>query len=147
MSTDNSRYTLLHTRTQSFLAAFIAGETDKILTDQLTTTPPPRVTEYGPSWATSRLPFLGKTFVGREGWTEYFTAVDSTLEILPSSTGSEAEVSVDEREGVACVRGKAVFKAVKTGREWEEDFVMRVSGFDGEGRIGVVEVWGDTLSE
>ncbi|TKA83795.1 hypothetical protein B0A55_00025 [Friedmanniomyces simplex] len=48
--------------------------------------------------------------------------------------------------GVVSVVGQAKFRAVGTGREWEEEFCYRLSGFDEEGRIGHWEVWADPLS-
>lgn len=156
-----SRYTLIKERTKAFCTAFIDPENnppDKLISEHLTAHAP-RITEYGPSWATQRLPFLGRTFTGREGFLEYFDVLDKTLEFLPTKNtfGSEESILVDERAvpegsgagkgGMSCVKGHAKFKAVATGKEWEEDFVMVLSEFDDDGKIGHVEIWGDTVSE
>jgi len=122
----------------------------------------PRITEHGPSWATSRLPFLGKTFIGYRGCEEYFTVLSKTLEMnmgkdtFPSIDGfvvdTEAEVEWMERKekkrgkGVVSVVGQATFKSVKTGKEWHEEFIYRFSAFDDKGRIGHWEIWADPLS-
>ncbi|KAF2165949.1 hypothetical protein M409DRAFT_23679 [Zasmidium cellare ATCC 36951] len=147
---DQTRYTLLKTHNLAFCTAFTHPETNppsKLLSEHLTPHNP-RITEYGPAWATSRLPFLGKTFAGHDGVLAYFDALDKTLEFLPRED-TFGSVVVDERAGeggVACVKGKAGCRAVETGKEWEEEFVVRLSEFDGEGKIGHVELWGDTLT-
>ena len=52
----------------------------------------PRITEHGPSWATSRLPFLGKTFIGYRGCEEYFIKLSKTLEM---NMGKDTFPSID----------------------------------------------------
>lgn len=122
----------------------------------------PRITEHGPSWATSRLPFLGKTFIGYRGCEEYFIKLSKTLEMnmskdtFPSIDGfvvdAEAEVEWMEYKtkkkgkGVVSVVGQATFKSVKTGKEWHEEFIYRFSAFDDKGKIGHWEIWADPLS-
>lgn len=44
------------------------------------------------------------------------------------------------------VKGKAVFKAIETGRAWEEEFIYRLSEFGEDGKIGHWEIWADPLS-
>ena len=70
------------------------------------------------------------TFAGSEG-----IVVDAEA-LIPGGVG----------RGVATVMGKARFAAVKSAQCWESRFVCRLSGFDEEGKIGLWEVWGDTLS-
>lgn len=49
-------------------------------------------------------------------------------------------------EGAVSMVGHARFASVATGKDWEEDFIYRLSGFDEEGRIGHWEIWADPLS-
>ena len=123
----------------------------------------PKITEHGPSWAKERLPFLGKTFTGREECLQYFSLLSETLEFIPNEDTFPGEegIIVDDRavigsdggkgkgwdgRGAVSVVGNATFKAVKTGQSWEERFIYRLSEFDEEGRIGHWEVWADPLS-
>lgn len=48
--------------------------------------------------------------------------------------------------GVVSVVGKGTFTSKKTGKSWDEQFIYRFSGFDGQGRIGHWEIWADPLS-
>ncbi|KAJ4345425.1 uncharacterized protein N0V89_011555 [Didymosphaeria variabile] len=108
----------------------------------------PRITEHGPAWAQARLPFLGKTFKGREGCLEYFTLLGEVLEMqLPEDAipGPEGFI-VDAEAGMVSVVGKGHFKSRKTGKGWDEQFIYRLSDFDAEGRVGHWEIWADPLS-
>ncbi|KUJ11381.1 uncharacterized protein LY89DRAFT_739569 [Mollisia scopiformis] len=118
----------------------------------------PKVTEHGPEWARSRLPFLSKTFSGRNGCVEYFELLGETLKMemgegtFPSKESGEWVVDEGgcveggEDEGVVTVVGKARFESLKTGKGWEEKFIYRFSGFDSSGKIGHWEIWADPLS-
>ncbi len=69
----------------------------------------PKITEHGPEWSRSRLPFLGKTFVGIGGCLEYFKVLSETLEMrLPSDafpsasgTGWVVDISASTNTSVA----------------------------------------------
>ncbi|KAF2155914.1 hypothetical protein K461DRAFT_290889 [Myriangium duriaei CBS 260.36] len=123
--------------------------------------PFPRITEHGPAWAQSRLPFIGKTFSGREECLSYFAQLGEVLEfepvggglpptggivVDPEALGEGEELRNGEGQGVVCVHLKGKFRSKKTGEEWEESFAWRLSGFDEEGRIGWWEIWADPLS-
>jgi len=108
----------------------------------------PRITEHGPAWARARLPFLAKTFAGTAGCAEYFGVLGEVLEMeLPDDAfpGPEGFI-VDAEAGMVSVVGQGRFASKKTGKGWEEQFIYRFSGFDGEGRIGHWEIWADPLS-
>lgn len=117
----------------------------------------PKITEHGPQWATSRLPFLGVTFSGRaeEGKTspdstcdEYFDLLGKTLSFHPDKNTfpPAEEFIVDATAGAVSVVAKAKFGSIKTGKRWDETFIYRLSGFDEEGKIGHWEIWADPLS-
>jgi hypothetical protein len=116
----------------------------------------PKITEHGPPWCRERLPFLAKTFVGREGCLEYFRLLGDTLRMhmgegtFPGPSGfivdEETILPEVDGAGVVCVVGRAKFESVKTGRSWDEQFIYRLSGFDSAGRIGHWEIWADPLS-
>lgn len=155
-----SRYSLLKHRTQAFCAAFLDlanNPPEKILNEHFGADEP-KITEHGPEWANKRLPFLGKTFTGRDEFLKYFQLLAETLEFIPNEhtfpgpdgiivdeharVGAEGKAEV----GVVSVVGQAKFKAVKTGESWEEQFIYRLSWFDGDGKIGHWEIWADPLS-
>ncbi|KAF2253590.1 hypothetical protein BU26DRAFT_515917 [Trematosphaeria pertusa] len=145
------RTTLLRQTSHAFCQALLSPPTPTtLLSTYFTSSTPssPQITEHGPAWATSRLPFLGKTFTGVQGCEEYFQLLSATLEMqLPADAfpGPEGFI-VDAEAGMVSVVGKGRFMSKKTGRGWEETFVYRFSGFDGEGRIGWWEIWADPLS-
>ncbi|CZR65885.1 uncharacterized protein PAC_15785 [Phialocephala subalpina] len=122
-----------------------------------------RITEHGPEWARTRLPFLGRTFIGHEDCISYFTLLSETLKmhmgpdtfpgvesggyvVDPKATVEDDDLEGVEAEGIVSVVGKARFESVKTGKAWEEKFIYRFSGFDREGKIGHWEIWADPLS-
>lgn len=109
----------------------------------------PKITEHGPEWSRERLPFLAKTFKGKEGCEEYFQIMTEVLEMsLPHDAFPKAEEGfiVDAEAGMVSVVGKGRFKSRKTGKGWDEQFIYRFSEFDGEGKIGHWEIWADPLS-
>ncbi|KAF2831317.1 hypothetical protein CC86DRAFT_137659 [Ophiobolus disseminans] len=109
----------------------------------------PKITEYGPEWSRSRLPFLAKTFTGKDGCEEYFKIMTDVLEMsLPADAFPKPDEGfiVDAEAGMVSVVGKGRFTAKKTGKGWDEKFIYRFSEFDAEGKIGHWEVWADPLS-
>lgn len=57
----------------------------------------------------------------------------------------EGDMDVGRRRVVSVV-GKGTFQSIRTGKEWQEEFIYRFSGFDGDGKIGHWEIWADPLS-
>jgi hypothetical protein len=109
----------------------------------------PKITEYGPEWSRSRLPFLAKTFTGRDGCEEYFKIMNDVLDMsLPGDAFPKPDAGfiVDAEVGIVSVVGKGGFTAKKTGKSWDEKFIYRFSEFDSDGRIGHWEIWADPLS-
>lgn len=150
------RYNLLKDRARSFCDAFLAlpnNPPEKIL-DQHFRQFNAKITEHGPSWATKRLPFLGKTFAGRDECLKYFDLLGKTLEFMPQQDtfpGSDGfivdpDANIGEGHGAVSVVGQAKFKAVATGESWSEQFIYRLSEFSEEGKIGHWEIWADPLS-
>lgn len=166
-----TRRSVLQHRAQAFCSAFLDlsnNPPEKLLSEHFTPTNP-KITEHGPSWATKRLPFLGRTFTGKDECLSYFKLLSKTLGFIPNKdtfpTSKDGFIVDDlasvasrggpehsgmglgwDGRGAVSVVGKAKFKAVKTGKEWEEEFIYRLSGFDEEGKVGHWEVWADPLS-
>ena len=139
----------------SFCSSFAAGMSGPDCLDKYFTATP-LILEHGPSWATTRLPFLATTFEGRRsdpessGMTcdDYYDLLSHTLSFDPSSVAvpDKESLAVDEKAGMVTVKLHARFSSVKTGRSWEEDFVYVLSNFNEDGRIGRQELWADPLS-
>ena len=94
------------------------------------------------------LPFLAKTFAGKDECEQYFQLMTSVLDMsLPEDAfpGKDGFI-VDAEAGMVSVVGKGRFTSKKTGKGWDETFIYRFSGFDAEGRIGHWEIWADPLS-
>lgn len=108
----------------------------------------PKITEYGPEWSRSRLPFLAKTFTGVDGCGEYFKLMTDTLDMLLSKNAfpDANGYIVDAEAGMVSVVGNGHFSSKKTGKGWDEQFIYRFSGFDEQGKIGHWEIWADPLS-
>jgi hypothetical protein len=152
----HTRSNLLRSITVSFCSAFLSSTSPKIILDTYFTSSP-RITEYGPSWASSRLPFLG-TFIGRPSTMtrtttskpcdDYFAILSETLTYQPGEMKfpSPEEFIVDAAANAVSVKAHARFSSVKTGEGWEEKFVYKLSEFDEKGRIGHWEIWADPLS-
>lgn len=85
-------------------------------------------------------PFLGRTFRGADGLTDYLSVV---AECLGFEDMRFTEYVVDAEACTVCVRGGARFTWKSTGQSWDETFVY-VLGFDGEGRVEKYEVWADS---
>jgi hypothetical protein len=168
----SARSQLLRSRAHAFCNAFLESAPPAQILDRFFVASP-RITEHGPAWANDRLPFLGTTFVGRRHHQhqhqqsslshtcdDYFTLLGAALVFEPSkdtfppeegfivdpSTRLAAADGSDGEGGAVSVVAKASFRSVKTGKSWEEHFIYRLSGFDGEGRIGHWEIWADPLS-
>lgn len=160
----HTRSSQLRQRASAFCSAFLdlpSNPPPKLLSEHFTSSSP-RITEHGPSWASSKLPFLGRTFTGKDECLEYFSLLSKVLAFEPSKdtfpgpkgivVDADAvgpEDKVDHwgcGKGVVSVVGKATFRSIGTGKSWDEQFIYRLSGFDEEGRIGHWEIWADPLS-
>jgi hypothetical protein len=146
-SSSSTRSVALRKTTHAFCQALIAPPSPKQLLSQYFSASP-KITEHGPEWARSRLPFLAKTFAGKEGCEEYFKDLSEVLEMnLPDDAFPAAkEFIVDADAGMVSVVGKARFASKKTGKGWNEQFIYRFSDFDSQGKIGHWEIWADPLS-
>ncbi|KAF7675048.1 hypothetical protein GT037_006811 [Alternaria burnsii] len=143
----STRNTALRETTHSFCRALISPPPPSDLLLQYFSNAP-KITEHGPEWSRSRLPFLAKTFSGRDGCEEYFKVMTDVLDMsLPEDAfpGKEGFI-VDAEAGMVSVVGKGRFTSRKTGKGWNEQFIYRFSGFDEQGKIGHWEVWADPLS-
>lgn len=165
------RTTLLRNRAVSFSQSFLAHTPPPTILSTYFRPDSPQITEHGPEWARSRLPFLGRTFTGRDTSTpstsssptttptnndtcdEYFRLLSNTLEFIaeqssfPSPEGFLVNVDVEGGDDdVVMVVGRGTFRSVRTGIEWKESFVHRLSRWDDGGRIGHWEIWADPLS-
>ena len=169
MTDTASHADLMRSTAESFCNAFISGASPKEMLDNYFTSNP-KIHEHGPSWATERLPFLGRTFQGRRrqishsasssssGTTcdDYYDLLTATLSFhptdktLPSSdqfiVDAEATSPGGETKGVVTIKLQAEFKSITTGKGWEEEFVYVLSDFDNDGKIGSQELWADPLS-
>ncbi|KAF2627910.1 hypothetical protein BU25DRAFT_431214 [Macroventuria anomochaeta] len=143
----STRSTTLRNITSEFCAALISPPPPSELLSQYFSKNP-QITEHGPEWARSRLPFLAKTFTGKDGCEEYFKLMTGTLEMsLSKDAFPHAKAfSVDAEAGVVSVVGKGHFSSKKTGKGWDEQFMHRFSNFDEQGKIGHWEIWADPLS-
>jgi hypothetical protein len=142
----SSRSTTLRQTTQAFCYALISPPPPTSLLSTYFTSSP-KITEHGPEWSRSRLPFLAKTFTGRDGCEEYFKIMTDVLEMaLPGDAFDENAFIVDAETGLVSVVGKGRFTSRKTGNGWDEKFIYRFSEFDGEGKFGYWEIWADPLS-
>lgn len=151
-----ARSDLLRATASSFCEALLDPPPPAELIAKYFTSVSPRITEHGPEWAQSSLPFLAKTFTGPAGCEEYFSALSRTLKMqmgrdtFPNAQGyivdSEATVGDSRLKGAVSVVGKATFESIETGKRWHEQFSYRFSGFDVTGNIGHWEIWADPLS-
>ncbi|EUC48699.1 hypothetical protein COCMIDRAFT_86471 [Bipolaris oryzae ATCC 44560] len=143
----SSRSTSLREATHSFCSALLSPPPPSdLLSKYFSSTP--KITEHGPEWARSRLPFLAKTFSGKQGCEEYFQLMSGVLDMsLPSDAfpGKEGFI-VDAEANAVTVVGKGRFASKKTGKAWDEQFIHRFSEFDEQGKIGHWEIWADPLS-
>jgi hypothetical protein len=137
----------LRKATSSFCAALVKPPSPSELLSQYFVNVP-SITEHGPEWSRSRLPFLAKTFTGKDGCEEYFNVMTEVLDMaLDDDSFPKPEgFIVDADAGMVSVVGKGRFTSRKTGKGWDEQFIYRFSGFDEQGRIGHWEIWADPLS-
>lgn len=157
-SSDNLRATTIRATAARFCHLFVTGASpDETLSQCFIGNP--KITEHGPQWATQRLPFLNRTFTGRrakavqedQSCDQYFDALGGTLSFQPPSDAIplEDEFIVSTGKGKAeavVVKAKSRLTSVKTGVDWEETFIFMFEEFDGEGKIGHLEIWSDGLS-
>jgi len=156
---DDPRAAAIHATAARFCHLFVTGASPADTLSRCFTSSP-KITEHGPQWASKRLPFLNRTFAGRRGaettqddqsCDQYFDVLGATLSFHPPSDAipSEHEFIVSTGKGrkeAVVVRAKSRISSVKTGIEWEETFVFMFGEFDGEGRVGHLEIWSDGLS-
>ncbi|KZT60186.1 hypothetical protein CALCODRAFT_429775 [Calocera cornea HHB12733] len=139
MSTSRSSL-LLHTA-RTLCAAF--ARSAPLAELQPLFTPSPTITEHGPR--TPSVPFLA-TFSGPDALEQYMSILARCLTV---SDAEYEEPMLDDGWEVVCVKARGTFTWVEgkgKGVRWNEEFVYLLSGFDGEGRVGVWEVWADPLS-
>jgi hypothetical protein len=131
-----------------FCAAFLSPPPPSELLEKYFTSNNPKITEHGPEWARERLPFLAKTFSGKDGCEEYFKLMGGTLEVsLDDDAFPDAKGFVVNADANAVtVVGKGRFTSRKTGNGWDEQFIHKFSEFDEHGKIGHWEIWADPLS-
>ncbi|KAI5357079.1 hypothetical protein Slin15195_G053210 [Septoria linicola] len=116
----------------------------------------PKITEHGPEWARSRLPFVAKTYSGADEFLEYFSTLSKVLSMKMDPAPAPGEFAVqihsfdhDEKpvdegqepsnrrgSGFVFVQGGGKFSSVEPGKSWNEKFVYRFSEFDQAGKIG-----------
>ncbi|KAL1795074.1 hypothetical protein ACET3X_006890 [Alternaria dauci] len=97
----STRNTTLREMTHSFCRALISPPAPADLLSQYFSDAP-KITEHGPEWSRSRLPFLAKTFSGRDGCEEYFKVMTDVLDMsLPEDAfpGKEGFI-VDAEAGM-----------------------------------------------
>lgn len=135
---------------QSLLATLVTPNPIPIITSTFTTQPAPIIHEHG---LQQLAPFLGRTFTGIEGISDYFNIIMTTLEIKSMTFEPESNWLVDDTNMAVCLRGTANFIWRKTGQSWDETFIYRIalSRDTSEeevkrGRLLVAEykVWADT---
>lgn len=152
---------------EEFCKAFAAGMAPTAILTRFFG-PAPKITEHGPAFAKTRLPFLATTFRGRrqddgsrggcgsrDTCDDYYDILTSMLSFHPHPD----TVPPKESFLVACTRDAhgrwqggvtiklhASFSSIKTGRSWSEEFVYVLSEFDDETKIGHLEIWADPLS-
>lgn len=141
----HTRSTLL-TSAKTFCSAFANKDPLPQILSNFTSTSPSQIHihEHGlPQLA----PFLGRTFTGLDGATEYFTILSDCLSYEDMTFGDEGGWIVDVESGKVVVKGRARFTWVETGQSWDEVFVY-VLGFDvgegGDGKVVRYEVWADS---
>ena len=147
----------LRTKAEAFCKAFVSGLSPPEILDKFFTSNA-QIHEHGPSWATSRLPFLATTFQGRRSdetssngsktCDDYYDLLTSTLSFHPSdhTLPPREHFMVDPETKTVTVILHAKFASVRTGKSWEEDVVYVLSDFDQNFKIGKQELWADPLS-
>ncbi|KAJ5548810.1 hypothetical protein N7513_006044 [Penicillium frequentans] len=135
---------------QSLLATLVTPNPISTITSTFTTQPAPIVHEHG---LQQLAPFLGRTFTGIDGISEYFNILMKTLEIKSMTFEPESNWLVDDTNMAVCLRGTARFTWQETSQSWDETFVYRIAlakdtseDEEKRGRLLVSEykVWADT---
>jgi hypothetical protein len=161
----SSRIENMRSVAEDFCKAFVAGMAP---TSMLTRffAPVPKITEHGPTFAKTRLPFLATTFQGRreggesrKGSTDtcddYYDILSSILsfhpqpDTVPPKESFLVACSKDANgkwQGGVTIKLHASFSSIKTGKSWSEEVVYVLSEFDEDARIGHLEIWADPLS-
>ncbi|OJD40647.1 transcription elongation factor s-ii protein [Diplodia corticola] len=167
MADTTSRYDVLRSVAQKFSDAFVSGSLPppELLAEYFVAKDA-RIIEHGPEWAQKRLPFVGTLFRGRRSSNtaidssttcdDYFDLLGAKLALhahektLPAENAyvvdTNARHSPDQGAGAVLVKCHAALSSVQTKRTWEEHFVFVLSGFDGDGKIGQLEIWADNLN-
>lgn len=163
--TPDERSEGLRSTAEGFCKAFVAGTSPSEILDTFFTSIP-KITEHGPEWAKTRLPFLNTTFRGRrsqgpssrvDGHTcdDYYDLLNATLSFHPNPNTvpskdeflvANYKVKDGEWQGGVTIKLNASFSSKKTGKSWKEDFVYVLSEFDDDMKIGSLELWADPLS-
>ena len=86
---------------------------------------------------------------------DYYDLLTSTLHFHPTaSTVPPKEdflvaLNANKAGKLRCaitVKLRASFSSIKTGKGWTENFIYLLSDFDGDAKIGHLELWADPLS-
>jgi hypothetical protein len=138
-NTHNPTHTALLTAATSFCNAFsTSAPPSEILTNHFTRHHDDiLVHEHGqPQLA----PFLGRTFRGADGLTQYLSVI---AECLSYENMRFTEYIVDAEARKVSVKGEGRFTWKSTGQSWDEAFAF-VLEFDGENRVKRYEIWADS---
>ncbi|RDK36539.1 hypothetical protein M752DRAFT_311078 [Aspergillus phoenicis ATCC 13157] len=152
----------IRTTVEAFCADFANGTHPTTILDSRFTSNP-EIYEYGPSWARSRLPYLGRSWTGRRSSpassSEEDTTCDAYFDVLgqtlffepdnrePTSPPDQFLVSTSNgSDDAVMVKLTSTVGSNATGKKWVETFVFLFGKFDAQGRIGKLEIWSDSLS-
>lgn len=149
----DDRAATMRTRAHAFCQALAdpAGAAPReLIAEYMVVAEQATIHEHGPTWATARLPFLGREFSGASGCAEYFAALGATLHMEARFPGPEAfavDTTASGGGGSVAVTGRGTFASVATGRRWDERFAYVLGGWDEAGRrFARWDVWADPLS-
>ncbi|KAF3404577.1 hypothetical protein DPV78_003375 [Talaromyces pinophilus] len=130
------RMSVLRNSAFAFCTDFASG-TDAATVLNTQFTPHPEIQEYGPSWATSRLPYPGRSWIGRTRYEDttcdaYFERLGDTLSFYPSI---ESEPPIDDfivscgnstKAAVLLKIGSVVGSVNKDGEEMGGNFCLLI---------------------
>ncbi|KAH8831165.1 hypothetical protein DL96DRAFT_811654 [Flagelloscypha sp. PMI_526] len=88
----------------------------------------------------SLAPFLGRSFIGKEGVKVYFDLISSVLSYGPMEFSGFA---VDTELKKVALKGKARFTWLSTKESWDETFAY-ILDFDQDGLVTDYQIWADT---
>lgn len=137
---------------EAFCRHFISGASPQVILDECFQAELPRIHEHGPEWASSKLPYLFKTWCGRglaKGTCDdYFKVLGETLRFFPDdhSIPSSESFLVDPFNRKGVIKARCRLEGAVSGVSWEEQFIFLFSEFNSENKIGLLEIWSDTLS-